>query len=115
MKHQLKSITITKEQIIAAAQLIINKTDEAWEYTEDQVLSAVETWLRCKVSDILADADWHANKDLFDIHSAGKKYQPSFVEEADALVLPEPPEWAHDEIVQRPALQADETGEILWA
>lgn len=102
MTHSLQPITITPAQIVAAAQLIINAQDDGWEYTESQVLAAVENWLRCKVSDILADADWFFAKDQLTIDAAIKG-TTSFVEEATELVMPEPPEWATQEIF--PAVQ----------
>lgn len=95
MAHAIKPITITPEQIIAAAQRIVNKDETAWESTPEEYLAAVRNYLECCISDILSDADWHANNDNFTV---GKKYFPSFVEEANELGLPEPPEWAHEEL-----------------
>lgn len=114
MTHQLKPITITPEQITAAAQLIINQTDDAWQYTEEQWLAAVENYLRCKVSDILADADWFANKDGFEVETAIKG-QTSFVEDAKELNLPQRPEWAQGDIIQRRSIQPEPDGDVLWA
>lgn len=137
MTHELKPITITPEQIIAAAQKIVNahaKDDEGWQYTEAQWLAAVEHYLRCKVNDLLIDADWLANKDRFDVertcdyptcqiapapHSVYCPEHTGYLdpETAQALNIPPAPPWAkgNGEIIQRPQLDPEPDGDILWA
>jgi hypothetical protein len=120
MNFQLQPIIITPEQIIAAAQKIANQADDVWQNSEAEWLEAVEHYLRCKVNDILIDADWHANKDHFDVertcdyptcyakpapHSVycsqhSDAYAP---ETASELVLPPAPEWALDRAAALPA------------
>ena len=119
MNNHFEPIIITKEQIIAAAQLIANKDGNAWEYTPQQYVVAVEGYLHCLISDILNDADWHAGKDHF---TAGKKYDPAFCDEATELVMPQPPEWAHDQadrdtaaFAPRPQCQVEPDGQIYFA
>lgn len=118
MIHQLKPITIPPSQIIAAAQSIAAKDENAWEFTPEQYLTAVRNYLECCISDIVSDADWWANKDNF---SAAKKYTPSHCEEAGELLMPPAPEWAHEPIngtnaiVQRAELTPEPDGNILWA
>jgi hypothetical protein len=129
------TITITPEQIIAAAQKIANATDDAWEYSEADWLVAVEHYLRCMVNDVLADADWHAERDHFTVT---RKYdhptcyaKPAELsiycaehcgcyepDTAAELVLPPAPPWAHDiataPFAPRPELQSDEQGEYIY-
>lgn len=88
----VQPITITPEQIIAAAQKIAAKDDSAWQYTPEKYLAAVRSYLEACINDIVYDADWHANKDNFD---ADEQHNFS-VDFADELVMPEPPEWARE-------------------
>jgi len=94
MGTKIQPITITPEQIIAAAQLIANKDENAWDTTADDYLAAVRSYLECCFFDILADADWYANKDHF---FASRKYTTPFVDSADELIMPPAPEWATEE------------------
>ena len=113
----IEPIIITPEQIMAAAAKIAAQDGGAWEYTSEQYLMAVRSFLESSISDIVADADWHAST----VFSADKKYVPSFCDKASDFAVPEPPEWAHDEvnlatdIVQRRQLQPDENGDIIYA
>lgn len=123
MTHRLKPITITPEQIIAAAQKIVDSlaTHGSWEYTEEQALKAVENYLRCKVSDILAEPEWFFDQDHFDLATAASA-KPAYVADgATELVMPPAPEWAHDTIdrisappAARPELQIEDGGNVLW-
>lgn len=131
-------ITITAEQIYAAAQKIANNIDNAWQYTEAQILAAVEHYLRVKVLDLLADVEMHAEDDLFSFqrtcdcvycseppapHSLYcNEHQGLFVaDEATELVIPAPPAWFSADVdratapmASRPELVPDENGEYLW-
>lgn len=137
MNHQLKPITIPPEQIIAAAQKIADARDDAWEYTEEQWLAATEHWIRACVKDILVDADFNANKiggfePDFTCDAPNCKRAPLAnniycdyhsdwaIEDKTELVMPQPPEWAHDTIITappapRPEIHADEHGDYLYA
>ena len=80
---------------MAAAAKIAAKDDNAWEYTSEQYLAAVRSFLEGSISDIVADADWHANQSNF---SANKKYGASILDEESDFAVPPAPEWAHDEV-----------------
>lgn len=113
----IEPIIITPEQIMAAAAKIAAKDETAWEYTSEQYLKAVRSFLESSISDIVADADWHASTDF----SADKKYVPSFCDEASDFAVPPAPEWAHDDvnlatdIVQRRQLTPEPDGDIIYA
>ena len=115
MTHQLKPITITPEQMIAAAQKIVNSADDAWQYSEAQILQAVERWLMLSVSDLLTDADWYARTDGFTFDNT---YSASSVpDEAKEVEIPPAPHWAkaNGEIIQRRQPLPDENGDIIYA
>lgn len=131
MTYQLKPIVITPAQITAAAQAIANHSDDGSQYTEAQWLTAVEHYLRCKVNDILADPDWHAHHDHFNVertcdyptcqaspaaHSIVCVAHAGYCtpDEASEFFVPPPPVWA-TEIAQRPELKVEPDGNILWA
>ena len=103
---------------MAAAAKIAAKDENAWEFTSEQYLAAVRSFLEGSISDIVSDADWHANKSAF---SANKKHAMSFMGEASAFAVPPAPEWAHDDVnlatdlVQRRQLEPDENGDIIYA
>lgn len=100
MSHELKPIIVLPEQIIAAAQKIANQDDDAWQYTPEQYLNAVRSFLEASINNLVYDAEWHATKDLFD---ADKEFTFS-LDFAPGFDIPEPPEWATDKSLQ-PAIQ----------
>lgn len=130
-KLQPVAIIIHPSQIMAAAQKIADHSDYAWESTEEQWLAAVENYLRRKVNELLVDADWHATKDGITIDlqcdhptcEAAPLPHSVYCEQhgnlnataATKFKLPEPPDWAHSEIVQRRQLTPEPDGDILWA
>jgi len=97
----IEPIIITPEQIMAAAAKIAAKDENAWEYTSTQYLEAVRSYLESCIYDIVNDADWHANKDNFSAAKYAKSLRTdkvSDLDEASDFAVPEPPEWAHDEV-----------------
>ena len=120
----IKPIIITPEQIMAAATKIAAKDETAWEFTSTQYLKAVRSFLESSIYDLLNDADWHANADNF----AAEKFdgtrrtnRVSDLDESSDFDVPEPPEWAHDDvnlatdIVQRRQLTPEPDGDIIYA
>lgn len=115
------TITITPEMVMAAAQKIADKNDSAWQYSEAQILAAVEHYLRCKVKDVLVDADWHAINDRFDfdrtcdhptclakpaphgLYCSEHSLYSASPDEATEVIVPPAPQWATQEIF--PAVQ----------
>lgn len=131
-------ITITAEQIYGAAQKIVDHNEDAWQYTEAQVLAAVEHYIRCKIKSLLVDINEYAAEDSFSLeptcahpvcrnrptpHHIYCEYHHDYYPpaEADELILPEPPPWFNADIdratapmASRPELIPDENGEYLW-
>lgn len=117
MTTELTPIIITPEQIIAAAQLIVDDHDDAWEHTADEYLAATEHWLRLTINNLLCEAGHETgrNGSRFSLspkcdmprcqrpalaHSDSCEYHAFHREEAGGateLVMPPVPEWAHED------------------
>lgn len=131
MNNKPNSITITPEQIIAAAQKIADSQFEngSWEHTAEEYVAATEHWLRIRINELLTEAAHYANQSNisgnFDLnlscetrrrnlndglwyrcenpalpHSPYCEMHDHYSEAGGAieLVMPSPPEWAHEPV-----------------